>query len=89
MSKVHELKVWPEFWPAENNDKLFELRKNDRDFRLGDILRLREWSYSDGYTGRESLKRVTFIVSGLPWIADGFVCMGLQTFNPEINTVET
>src|SRR3954470_11426726 len=40
----HELKCWPEFYKAlVSGEKTFELRKNDRGFRVGDVLWLREW----------------------------------------------
>lgn len=41
---VHELKVWPEFFdPLDRNEKTFEARRNDRGFKVGDILHLREF----------------------------------------------
>jgi uncharacterized protein YqfB (UPF0267 family) len=41
---IHNLKCWTEYYQMiEKGLKTFELRKNDRDFRVGDILRLHEW----------------------------------------------
>ena len=41
---THELKTWPEFFiETRGGRKKFELRKNDRDFRVGDQLLLKEW----------------------------------------------
>jgi len=60
----HELKTWPEFFePVFRGDKTFEIRKADRGFKVGDTLRLREWDFDRGYTGRECRRLVTFIVS--------------------------
>lgn len=40
----HELKTWPEFYRAvQDNKKTFELRFNDRDYKVGDELLLREF----------------------------------------------
>ena len=42
--KIHELKILPEYYNAVRcGDKRFEIRKNDRGFHRGDILRLKEW----------------------------------------------
>lgn len=50
---VHELKILPEYYNAVRfGDKRFEIRKNDRDFHTGDILRLKEWD-GEKYTGEE------------------------------------
>ncbi|KIL13582.1 DUF3850 domain-containing protein [Bacillus pumilus] len=60
---VHDLKIMPQYlWAVKTGIKGFEIRKNDREFQVGDILRLRE--YKDGqYTGRLVLGRITFITS--------------------------
>lgn len=50
-------------------DKAFEYRKNDRDYKVGDVLRLREWNPDTEYTGEIDLYRVTWILYegfGLP-----------------------
>lgn len=48
---IHELKILPEYFDAVRcGDKRFEIRKNDRNFLRGDILRLNEWD-GEKYTG--------------------------------------
>lgn len=67
---THELKVWPEFFGAlERGEKLFELRKDDRDFEVGDWLKLREWKPADianaqpaGYTGARVLRQIAYVL---------------------------
>nr|DAJ14158.1 MAG TPA: activating signal cointegrator [Podoviridae sp. ctJ6o53] len=59
---IHALKTLPEYFEAvRNGDKTFELRKNDRNFKVGDYLALNEW---DGkkYTGRSQLVKVRYIL---------------------------
>lgn len=62
----HELKCWPGYFEAlVDGRKSFELRKNDRDYQVGDTLRLREYAPGpDEYTGREIKRTVTYMVSG-------------------------
>ena len=59
---IHALKILPEYFEAVRiGEKRFELRCNDRDFRVGDYLALNEW---DGaYTGRTELVKVTYILN--------------------------
>lgn len=41
---VHEVKCWPEFFNAlVNGNKTFEVRKNDRPYRVGDYLAINEY----------------------------------------------
>lgn len=43
---VHELKTWPYYFEEVwNGTKTFEVRKNDRDFRVGDTLILQEYDH--------------------------------------------
>ena len=43
----HELKCWPEFFePTAAGVKTFEIRRNDRGFKVDDWLHLREWKMS-------------------------------------------
>lgn len=59
----HELKSWPEFFDAvRDGSKTFEIRRNDRDYRVGDLLELRRWSpLEERYTGEQLLVRVTYM----------------------------
>ncbi len=61
---VHEMKTWPQYFrPMWYGKKTFELRKDDRDFAVGDILYLLEWSPKSGeFTGRSIRARVDFIL---------------------------
>jgi len=44
VTSTHALKTWPAFFEAVLcEDKRHELRKWDREFSVGDVLRLREW----------------------------------------------
>ncbi len=77
--KEHELKTWPSFFGTIiSGHKRFEIRKDDRGFRIGDCLRLREWHPDlKEYTGEEVLMRVTTIVRGFG-LKDGYCVMGVR-----------
>jgi len=82
---THDLKVWPDFFAAIGcGDKTFEIRKNDRGYQIGDLLRLREYEPGpDEYTGREVERTVSYLISGDDpmgyafGLRAGFVAMGL------------
>jgi len=41
---VHDLKIYPEYWEdIATGKKTFEVRKNDRDYQVGDLLLLRKF----------------------------------------------
>ena len=63
--RIHDLKILPHYFEAvKRGDKRFELRENDRDYKEGDVLRLREWSEFIGYSGREITVQVTYMLRG-------------------------
>jgi len=60
--------------------KTFEYRKNDRDFRVGDHIQLREWSArTQQYTGRSMNVVVTLIVDDCPGLPEGYVILQTAT----------
>jgi hypothetical protein len=78
-STTHDLKTWPEYFqPIADGSKTFEVRRDDRGFKVGDFLLLREWSHDDGYSGRTRLRQVSYLPRDFPGLSDGWVCMGLQ-----------
>ena len=87
-SQIHALKTWPAFYEAvAGGRKPFEARKADRDFEVGDTLRLEEWSPTlREYTGRSCLRLVTYILRGPCFgVEAGWVVLGLALPNAEIS----
>lgn len=70
------LKILPEYFEAVvSGDKRFEIRKNDRNYQNGDILRLNE--YQDGqYTGDVHVAEITYITDYAQ--QDGYVVLGIK-----------
>lgn len=62
--RYHLLKLSPKYFSlVKENIKTFEIRRNDRHYQVEDILVLREWSESTGYSGNFCVKRVTYMFS--------------------------
>ena len=78
---VQHLKTWIEYFEAVLTDqKLFEVRKDDRNFKVGDILILQEWDNTkQKYTGREAHREVSYIFRSRSFgVQDGYVVMSLK-----------
>lgn len=75
----HELKILPEhFIPVLDSVKLAELRKNDRNYQVGDVLILYEW---DGeYTG-DGCEREVIHVADVGSYLPGYVLLSMRDAN--------
>ena len=81
---IHELKTWPEYFMAiARGYKTFEIRKNDRGFKTGDILWLKKYDPQVGYMGMGLQKRVDYILYGPAFgIEEGYCVMSLKSIEP-------
>ena len=64
-TKTHELKCWTEFFEAQLKGlKPFDVRENDRDFKVGDCLIQKEWNPKTAeYTGRVLVRKIIYIMN--------------------------
>jgi hypothetical protein len=83
---THELKIWPEFFEAwMDGKKRSEIRQDDRKFKVGDTVILREYEpKKKKYTGRAismSILHITQLgkIPGIPKGADKFVMLSLAS----------
>jgi hypothetical protein len=79
-ARVHHLKTWPEpFAAVRRRDKPYEIRVNDRDYAVGDLLHLQECVPPVGYTGEDIWVQVTYMTRGGEWgLPDSLCVMGLR-----------
>jgi hypothetical protein len=84
----HELKTWQTYWNLVNaGAKTFELRFDDRDFQVGDILVLKEYlQFSGVYTGRVCERIVTSKMNGpKPGLSKGYCILSIKEVPDETN----
>lgn len=78
--QIHELKISPKYFEdVKSGKKRFEIRKDDRDYKVGDLITLRE--YENGqYTGREIKNipiRYILLDATEYGLMDGYCILGL------------
>ncbi|MFH6944588.1 DUF3850 domain-containing protein [Flavobacterium sp. FlaQc-50] len=81
MVKIHELKTWQKYFvDIFCGLKNFELRKNDRDFKVGDEVLLKEYdAFKREYTGRILHRRIDYILHGGQFgLEEGYVILALS-----------
>lgn len=103
---THELKTWSEYFQQiKSGEKKFELRKNDRDYRVADTLILKEFipkGYNQAmphilegeYTGEQVTVKVSYMFSGLPTgvpfgLSNGYCIMGIEPLSVTSNVEES
>ena len=75
---THELKTYTKYFQETiEGNKPFEIRKNDRDFQVGDVLILKEWD-NIKYSGREIGVVVRYVLRDFIGLQEGYVALGLQ-----------
>jgi hypothetical protein len=77
---IHKLKSWPEYFQEMLlGNKPFDVRKNDRNFKVNDTLLLQEWNpETEEYTGRELKVSVSYLLSNPVFCRDGYVIMTIN-----------
>ena len=77
---THELKILPQ-WFADvvSEKKNFEIRRADRDFKVGDLLCLKEYEKGK-YTGRETIRKIEYIYrgDGTYGLSEDFCILGMK-----------
>jgi len=77
---VHELKISPKYYDdVVHNNKRFEIRKDDRNYQVGDLVTLKE--YENGlYTGRKMVNiPIRYILRNAPeyGLKEGYCILGI------------
>ena len=78
---VHYLKIKAEYYTdVEIGLKTFELRKNDRDFQVGDVLMLIKLDDKGNETDQVTRVKVTYILKDCPQygLKEGYAILGIS-----------
>ena len=79
MSRQHHfIKILPEYYRAiESGKKTFEVRLNDRNYQVYDILHLEE-CVNAYYTGRVITAEVTYMLNDPDYCKEGYVILAIK-----------
>lgn len=78
----HSIKCIPPFFQdVKFGNKGFEIRFDDRDYRVGDVLNLQEYIPDQGYTGCEFEVEVTYILREFVGLKEGYVAMAIEPYS--------
>jgi hypothetical protein len=70
MEQIHELKTLPQYWDAvARGDKTFEVRRDDRGFQRGDIVKLLKMI--DGHVATYNGEPMYILTRRIRWILTG------------------
>lgn len=78
---IHHIKCWPEYFESiENGIKTFELRKDDRNYKIGDTLVIRDFDPDTAtYSGKFLIRIVNYKMSdSLMGLQYGYCILGLS-----------
>lgn len=96
---IHELKIAPEYFKdVLSGKKTFEILKNDRPFRNGDLLAMNEYDpETKGYTGASCVVYVDYILDDEVYCKSGYIIVSIKPcfvhfmdrpFNPSMMTAD-
>lgn len=77
---IHELKILPQYFEEVWNDnKNFELRKDDILYQIGDKMKLLEYN-GEKFTGRYIVKTISYLLKDVEkyGLKKGFVIIGMK-----------
>jgi hypothetical protein len=80
VATLHELKTSPPYFAAVAlGMKTFDIRFNDREFEVGDLLHLREYDGGEdgAYSGRSCVRKITYVMADPQYVLQGSVVLGI------------
>lgn len=76
--KVHNLKIKPQYFKdVVSGIKTFEVRKNDRNFKVGDLMVLETYD-NEKFTGSFVNTEITYMLDDPKYCKKGYVILGFK-----------
>lgn len=76
--RVHNLKIKPQYFKDVVAEvKKFEVRFNDRNFKVGDLIVLEEFDHK-GYTGKYVNAEITYVCNDPEYVKKDYVVLGIK-----------
>lgn len=76
--KTHNVKLAASWWnDVTSGKKRFELRKNDRGYKVGDKLLMQEYA-AGAFTGRSILVDITYMLEEYSGLTEGYAILGIE-----------
>lgn len=76
--KVHDIKIAASDWDEiADHERTFDLRKNDRDYKVGDKLKMLEF-HAGKFTGRTIDADITYILEDYTGLSEGYCILGIH-----------
>ena len=77
---IHAVKEWPvHFNDVISGRKTFEVRKNDRNYAVGDLIALNEYdTEKERYTGNSCLCYIDYILNDNAYCKEGYIIMSIK-----------
>ena len=76
--KLHILKIEVEYYIE--GDKTVELRKNDRDYEVGDVIHFVDTDGNEIYWNPNNIFQITYVLEGVPeyGLKEGYCILGIK-----------
>ena len=75
----HELKtINPYYNDIDMGTKTFEVRKNDRNFKVGDLMILREYLQQGIYSGKSITCIITYVLDNPEYCKEKYAVLGFK-----------
>ena len=78
MFKVHELKILKQFYDAvKDGTKTFEIRLNDRNYQVRDIIQFCVINDDGTLTRDKTLYEITYVLDDARYMLEGYVALSI------------